>query len=94
MTGFTEEWLKEHQAKMTALKGDMSTLLTTSSPDVIAFRLPEPFKLLNETLRMHWATRRRYQQKLARDISRATMFSADPMQYASIRIVRVLSQGA
>lgn len=106
MTGFNEEWLIEHNARMVALKRAAPALkipaatesltilcaereaLHQPQSDLIAFRLPTPFKLLNEIIRMHWTVRRKYAKKLARDVCQSVTWTSPPMNKARVEIVR------
>lgn len=79
-----DAWLHEHESRMAALR------LIPARIDLFEFRLPKPFKLLNETMNMHWSTRHRYKQFLARQIAASIDMPAlmQPMQRARVTITR------
>ena len=77
--GFDEIWLKQHQAKVVA---------QTTPVDRIQFTLAKPVKLLNQTLRMHWAARSAYSKSLAAEIARVAPLLHEPMQKARVTVTR------
>lgn len=80
MSGFTEQWLREHQ-----LKRHRESL---PQLDLVQFTLAKPVKLLNETIRMHWRERSRYSKKLAAEIAATHPGIGEPMAKARVEIVR------
>ena len=67
MQGFTESWLREHQAKSRAP-------VPTKGP--LQFVLRQPLKLLNELLRMHHRQRSAYTRRLSTEVAGATAHRA------------------
>lgn len=85
---FSEQWLQEHQAKMAA--GRAVQPPPRQSLDLITFTLARPFPLLNRTLRVHWAVRRRDRKAMAEEIARLGVWPAGApvMQEAIVTITR------
>ena len=80
MNGFTEAWLREHQARL--LRDN------AFGQDIVQFTLEKPVKLLNEVLRMHWTERRRYAKALAAQIAQRHKGIILPMQQAAVTVTR------
>lgn len=92
---FSEQWLREHEARQAAYKAQRAKLiqLTGGDPpdvDLVTFTLAKPFPLLNRTLRIHWAARRRQRRALADEIARLDVWpvGAPVMLEAIVTITR------
>lgn len=92
---FSEQWLREHEARQAAYKAQRAKpiQLTGGDPpdlDLVAFTLAEPTILLNKMLRAHWSERRRYQQSISDEIGALGVIPADMtlMQRAVVTVVR------
>ena len=80
MSGWSEAWLREHQARF--LRDN------AFGQDIVQFTLDKPVKLLNEILRMHWRERQRYAKHLAAQIALRHKGIREPMQRAAVTVTR------
>jgi len=83
MTGFSEAWLREYQAKRAAT-------VAAPPPATIEFTLCRPTLLLNQTQRMHWRALSKYQASLSSEIARQVpdIPGRQPFQRAVVTILR------
>lgn len=82
MRGFDEAWLKDHLAKRRTERA------MPSGP--VSFTLRAPFKLLNQTLKMHFGARGKYAASLSSEIASQTAHHEGqaPMSRARVTIER------
>lgn len=88
---FSEEWLRAYQAKRAcATVRNRAELSYARLPDMIRFDLP-PLPTLNVLMRMHWASRGRFERKLGEMVAAATFdlpSGAAPYDKARIAVTR------
>ena len=86
MTGFSESWLLDHQAKMAALRG----LPAKPAPALIEFSLPFLLRLPNRTQGFHWSGGHAYRKLLLGPVAQALApwQGHQPMERARISVTR------